>query len=93
MKQRALRILWPAFLIAGVLEMLVFAVVDPRELRWFGGPLIGWPPVAIYSVTFLMFWGAVATAGALTALLALTADEINALDSEPKDAPTNAVES
>ncbi|HEX7441328.1 MAG TPA: hypothetical protein VF319_14650 [Caldimonas sp.] len=93
MKQRALRILWPAFLIAGVLEMLVFAVVDPRELRWFGGPLIGWPPLTIYSVTFLMFWGAVATAGALTALLALTADEVNALDSEPEDAPTNAVES
>ena len=80
MKQRALRILWPAFLVAGVLETLVFAVVDPRELRWFGGPLIGWTPVTIYSVTFLMFWGAIATAGALTALLASTADEINLPD-------------
>jgi hypothetical protein len=93
MKQRALRILWPAFLIAGVLEMLVFAVVDPRELRWFGGPLIGWPPVAIYSVTFLMFWGAVATAGALTALLTLTADEVNARDLEPADPPSHTLES
>lgn len=77
MTSRALRILWPAFLVAGVLEMLVFAVVDPHDLRWFGGPSIDWPPVAIYSITFLMFWGAIATAGALTALLSLTADEVN----------------
>ena len=77
MKERSLRILWPAFLVAGVLEMLVFAVVDPNDLRWFGGPPIDWPAVAIYSVTFLMFWGAIATAGALTALLSLSADELN----------------
>jgi hypothetical protein len=57
--------------------MLVFAVVDPHDLRWFGGPSIDWPPVAVYSITFLMFWGAIATAGALTALLSLTADEVN----------------
>ena len=78
MTRSSLRILWPAFMVAGVLEMLVFAVVDPRDLHWFGGPAIDWPPVAIYSVTFLMFWGAIATAGALTALLSLTAEELNA---------------
>ena len=83
MKQRALRILWPSFLVAGVLEMLVFAMVDPHELRWFGGPMIGWAPLTIYSITFLMFWGAIATAGALTALLTLTAGEINAADLDP----------
>ena len=75
-----MRILWPAFMVAGMLEMLVFAVVDPRDLHWFGGPAIGWPPVAIYSVTFLMFWGAITTAGALTALLSLTAEELNRPD-------------
>jgi len=72
-----IRILWPAFLVAGVLETLVFAVVDPDELRWFGGPSIDWPPLAIYSVTFMMFWGAIATASALTELLALESDDIN----------------
>ncbi len=77
MKQRALRILWPAFLAAGVLEMLVFAVVDPNDLRWFGGNAIGWSSQAIYTVTFLIFWGAVATAGAITVLLGLEADEVN----------------
>ena len=77
MKQRALRILWPAFLAAGVLEMLVFAVVDPNDLHWFGGGAIGWSSQAIYTVTFLIFWGAVATAGGMTALLWLEPDEVN----------------
>jgi len=75
--RRMIRILWPAFLVAGVLETLVFAVIDPDELRWFGGPSIDWPPLAIYSVTFMMFWGAIATASALTELLALESDDIN----------------
>lgn len=79
MRQRILRILWPAFLMAGALEAMVFVVVDPHEMRWYGGPLIGWTPMAIYSVTFLIFWSVIATAGALTLLLTLTADEINAL--------------
>ncbi len=77
MKQRALRILWPAFLMAGVLETMVFAVVDPGDLHWFGGPAIGWSSQAIYTVTFLIFWGAVATAGAITALLTLEPEELN----------------
>ena len=85
MKERTLRILWPAFLVAGVLEMLIFAVFDPQEMRWFGGPLIGWSPLTIYSITFLIFWGAIATAGALTALLTLTAEEINHLDAMSED--------
>ena len=55
------------------------AVVDPAELRWFGGPLIGWPPLTVYSVTFLIFWGAIATAGALTALLSIPENEVDAL--------------
>ena len=82
MTSRTLRILWPAFLVAGVLEMLVFAVVDPHDLRWFGGPWIDWPALAIYSITFLMFWGAIATGGALTALLSLSADEVNHADDD-----------
>ena len=88
MKTRVLQILWPAFLAAGVLDALTFAVVDPSELRWFGGPLLDWPPLAVYSVTFLMFWGAIATAGALTALLSLTAEELNA-GVEPPDPVTD----
>jgi len=77
-KQRALTILWPAFLMAGVLEMLVFVVVDPNELRWFGGEALHWSTQAVYTVTFLIFWGVIAVAGALSALLEASPDEINA---------------
>jgi hypothetical protein len=67
--QRALLILWPAFLMAGVLEMLVFAVVDPTSMAWFGAEPLGWTRSAVYSVTFFIFWGVIATSGAITALL------------------------
>jgi len=76
---RAICILWPAFLTAGVLDALVFAVIDPHELRWFGGALIGWSPLTIYSVTFLIFWAGIAAAAAMTALLLLSAAEVNGL--------------
>jgi hypothetical protein len=67
--RRALTILWPAFLMAGVLEMLVFVVVDPAELHWFSGPALGWAAGTIYTATFLIFWVVIATAGAITHLL------------------------
>jgi hypothetical protein len=77
-KQRALTILWPAFLMAGVLEMLVFVVVDPGDLHWFGGEALNWSTQAVYTVTFLIFWGVISIAGALTALLDTSPEEINA---------------
>jgi hypothetical protein len=84
MKRLLLCILWPAFLTAGVLDALVFAVLDPHELRWFGGALIGWTPVAVHSVTFLIFWAGISAAAAMTALLLVSDEEINAFaDSEP----------
>ena len=76
-RMRAMAILWPAFLMAGVLEMLVFALVDPDALRWFGGSPIDMPPVAVYSLAFFLFWAVIAIAGALTQLLEMTPDELN----------------
>lgn len=75
--QRAMTVLWPSFLMAGVLEMLVFAVVDPHSLHWFGGPPIQWPPLAVYTVTFFIFWAVISVSGALTHLLAAPPQEIN----------------
>ncbi|OYT88467.1 MAG: hypothetical protein CFE46_08810 [Burkholderiales bacterium PBB6] len=66
---RTIGILWPAFLMAGVLEMLVFSVVDPGTLMWFGGAAIEWSPKAVYSVSFFVFWAVIATSGALSQLL------------------------
>ena len=84
---RAICILWPAFLTAGVLDALVFAVLDPHEMRWFGGALIGWSPVTIYSVTFLIFWAGIAAAAAMTALLLLSAAEVNAFGASDSPPP------
>lgn len=84
MSPLALRILWPSFIFAGVLEAMVFAVIDPRDLRGFGGVPIGWTPLTVYSITFFIFWIVISGAGALTALLSLTADEVNASGSEPE---------
>ena len=75
--QRVLTILWPAFLMAGVLEALVFVVVDPLEFQWFGGPALGWSAPAVYTVTFLIFWAVMSVSGAITAWLWLEADDVN----------------
>jgi len=68
---------WPAFLVAGVLEMVVFAMVDPGDLHTFGGGRIDLSPQAVYTLAFLVFWAATSVAGALTLLLARPAEEVN----------------
>ena len=77
MKRHALQILWPAFLMAGVLEIMVFAVLDPSDMHWFGGPPVELSRQAVYTLTFLIFWGVIAIAGALTTLLEMTSREVN----------------
>jgi hypothetical protein len=81
---RAMQVLWPAFLMAGVLEMLIFAVVDPNELQWFGGAPVDWSRQAIYTVTFVLCWFGTATSSALTAFL------IGASASPAREAPPPA---
>lgn len=75
---RAMAILWPAFLMAGVLETLVFALVDPSTLHWFGGAPVELSATGVYTLAFFVFWAVIATASALTQLLELSADEVNA---------------
>jgi len=74
--RRWMVVAWPAFLVAAVLEMLVFALVDPSDLHWFGQPLHG-SRQAIYTVAFFVFWGVAMVSSALTLLLAKPADDIN----------------
>lgn len=72
----AMAVAWSSFLSAGVLEALVFAVVDPHELRWFGAAPVDLSAQAIYTVSFLIFWGVIALAASLALLLVnLPADE------------------
>lgn len=60
----AMAVAWPAFLSACVLEAAVFAVVDPLELSWGGGPL-GWSRQAVYTAAFFLFWAAGLLSGGL----------------------------
>lgn len=62
-------ILWPAFLMAGVVEMVVFAMVDPQDLHWVGGAPVTLSDSAIYSLAFFFFWAAFVAAGIMMAAL------------------------
>jgi len=50
-----LLVVWPAFLAACLLEALVFSIVDPSEVHWFGHSLQP-SRQTIYSIAFLAFW-------------------------------------
>ncbi len=63
-------VLWPAFFMAGVLTMALFAAVDPATLLVFGHQLDELPRQAVYTLTFFVFWGAIALASGMTAWLA-----------------------
>ena len=73
----AMLVLWPAFLMAGVLEMLVFSLVDPGSLHWFGGAPLEMSATAVYSLAFFAFWVVIMLAAGLSHLLGESASEIN----------------
>ena len=74
--QRVMWIVWPAFLVAGVLEMLVFAMVDPADLNWMGQP-IGLSREGVYTVAFFVFWALTCASSAFTSLLSFSPLEVN----------------
>ena len=61
---RVARIAWPAFLVAGVAEIVFFSVFDPFELHFFGAPL-DLTRLEIYTMGFFGFWGLAFAAAAL----------------------------
>jgi len=69
-------IAWPAFLMAAVLEFMVFAVLDPQALTLFGEPS-GWSREGVYTVTFFIFWAVMMLSGALTTLLSKSPFDVN----------------
>lgn len=76
LNKKLMWIAWPAFLMAGITEMLVFAFVDPAELRWFGD-LLNVSREAIYTITFFIFWIITMASSSLTTLLAISPFEVN----------------
>ncbi|MEZ5643586.1 MAG: hypothetical protein R3E99_00195 [Burkholderiaceae bacterium] len=86
--QRLMWIAWPAFLVAAVLEMLVFAMVDPGDLHWAGGNL-ELSRQAVYTVAFFVFWLMAMASSALTTLLAMSPFEVNRCPVPPDQRPAD----
>lgn len=86
--QRLMWIAWPAFLVAAVLEMVVFAMVDPVDLHWFGQP-VTLSREAVYTLAFFFFWGVTMASSALTTLLSLSPFEVNRCPVPQQDRPAD----
>lgn len=75
--KRLMWIVWPAFLAAGVMEMLVFAAFDPQDMHWLGQS-VEMSRTGIYSLAFFVFWLVFIAAGYVTTLLSTPSNEVNA---------------
>jgi hypothetical protein len=65
--KKAIWILWPSFIAGAAGTVLVFAVLDPVDLR-FVGPL-EFGRKAGYTVGFFFFWALAAASSSLTCFL------------------------
>jgi len=72
----AMFILWPAFIVGGIGEVLFFTVFDPQELYLFG-EATSLSRLAVYSIGFFLCWAFAAASSALTVFLARPAREVN----------------
>jgi hypothetical protein len=61
-------IVWPSFLIAGVMEIAVFAMVDPQDLHLFN-QIIDVSRQGIYTLSFFIFWIVCAASSCLSLFL------------------------
>lgn len=76
--RRWMWIVWPAFLAAAAMEMLVFAFVDPLELRWLQFQSFEVTRLGVCTAAFFVFWSIAMAASAMTSLLTLSSQELNA---------------
>jgi hypothetical protein len=86
LSQRMMWIAWPAFLMACVLDVLVFAMVDPQDLQWFGQPL-EISRQGAYTMAFFVFWIIAMVSSGLTTLLAMSPFEVNRCPLPADDRP------
>jgi tryptophan-rich sensory protein len=75
--RHAALILWPSFLAACLLEVLVFALVDPGEVHWFG-QMPQPSRQSVYSVAFFLFWLITMACSGMVLWLARSEQNINA---------------
>jgi hypothetical protein len=76
MANRVMWIAWPAFMAACVLELVVFALVDPQELHW-SHHVLAWSRQGIYTAAFFVFWIVCMMACGLTTLLRVPPEQVD----------------
>lgn len=86
LNQKLMWIAWPSFLAACVLELVVFAFVDPTQIDISGQPL-EWPRQAAYTAAFFAFWAISMFACGMTTLLRLSPAEVNECPFAPEQRP------
>ncbi len=69
-------IVWPSFLVAGITEILFFAIIQPQDLYFFGQP-VNLSPLATYSIGFFAFWAICAASSLATCFFQRSAADIN----------------
>jgi hypothetical protein len=93
--RRAIWILWPSFIVAGVAEVVFFTLFDPTTLEVFGEPT-NMSRSGIYTLGFFLFWIFGAATSAFTCFLQRSALDINNLcplapADRPEGCPKRAV--
>lgn len=59
-------VLWPSFLLAGVVEAVFFTLFDPHEMLMLGVPLDDMSRTGVYTTGFFVIWFTLALACAAT---------------------------
>jgi hypothetical protein len=69
-------ILWPSFLMASFLEMLVFGFLDPQDIHFLG---LNQPEIrkTVYAISFFVFWALTMLSSSLSILLSISPLETN----------------
>lgn len=76
MQKTWMQIVWPAFLGAAAMELLIFGLFDPHDLRWFGHNL-HLSDAGTYSLSFFAFWAITGACCWMTQTLGLSAADLN----------------
>ncbi|KAB2969115.1 hypothetical protein [Zoogloea sp.] len=79
--QKLIQVLWPSFLVAGLVEILFFTVIAPQELYLFGQS-VHFSPIATYSIGFFGFWLVCAASSLTTLFFQRTSEEVNRLSQD-----------
>jgi hypothetical protein len=86
MAQRLMWILWPSFLMASVGVGVLFSLVDPHDIHFFGEP-VEVSRMTAYSIGFFAFWVLGSVSSWLTCTLAKSPFEVNRCTVEPQERP------